>query len=76
TFWFQLRAQRTLSTTQTGLIFTLEPVFASLASWLAIGERLSATQWAGGALVVVAMGISALNRERPGTPGRPAAQLD
>lgn len=62
TFWFQLRAQRVISAAQTGLIFTLEPVFASLTSWLAIGEHLSATQWLGGGLVVVGMVISARER--------------
>lgn len=62
TFWYQIRAQRVLSPTETGLIFTLEPVFASIMSWLAIGETLSAVQWLGGALVVCAMALSALRR--------------
>ena len=60
TFWFQLRAQRVLSPAETGLIFTLEPVFASLTSWLVIGEVLNLTQWLGGALVVGAMTLSAV----------------
>lgn len=64
TFWFQIRAQRVLSPAETGLIFTLEPVFASLVSWIAIGETLSATQWLGGALVVAAMSLSALRAQR------------
>jgi drug/metabolite transporter (DMT)-like permease len=62
TFWYQIRAQRVLSPTETGLIFTLEPVFASIMSWLATGETLSAVQWLGGALVVGAMALSALRR--------------
>ena len=62
TFWYQIRAQRVLAPTETGLIFTLEPVFASIMSWLAIGETLSAVQWLGGALVVGAMALSALRR--------------
>lgn len=62
TFWYQIRAQRVLSATETGLIFTLEPVFASIMSWLAIGETLSVVQWLGGALVVGAMALSALRR--------------
>ncbi|HEU4829509.1 MAG TPA: DMT family transporter, partial [Gemmatimonadales bacterium] len=70
TFWFQIRAQRVLSPAETGLIFTLEPVFASLTSWIAIGETLSAPQWLGGALVVTAMSLSALRRQRKATiPG-------
>ena len=62
TFWYQIRAQRVLSPAETGLIFTLEPVFASLTSWLVIGETLSAVQWLGGALVVGAMVHLALRR--------------
>ena len=64
TFWYQIRAQRVLSPTETGLIFTLEPVFASLMSWVVLGETLSIVQWIGGALVVVAMALSALRRAR------------
>ena len=64
TFWYQIRAQRVLSPTETGLIFTLEPVFASLMSWIAIGETLSLVQWLGGGLVVAAMALSALRGRR------------
>ncbi|HEX6643050.1 MAG TPA: DMT family transporter [Gemmatimonadales bacterium] len=62
TFWYQLRAQRVVPAAETGLIFTLEPVFASLTSWIVIGETLSATQWLGGLLVVAAMTLSALRK--------------
>lgn len=52
---FQMRAQRDMSSGRAALLFCTEPVFASLASWLWLGERLSLTQWLGGALIVVGM---------------------
>lgn len=72
TFWFQIRAQRVLAPAETGLIFTLEPVFASLTSWIVIGETLTLVQWLGGALIVVGMSVSALrlaNAARPDVRG-------
>jgi len=62
TFWFQLRAQRVLPPGETALIFSLEPLFASLTSWLVLGEVLSVTQWFGGALVLSAVLLAALPR--------------
>lgn len=53
TFGWQLRAQREMTAPETALIFTLEPVFAALASYLVLGERLSAIQLAGGALILL-----------------------
>jgi len=55
TFGFQLRAQQTVSPAQTALVFALEPAFAALTSFLVLGERLGATQWLGGGLIVLAM---------------------
>ncbi len=51
----QMRAQKDLSSGRAALLFCTEPVFASLASWLWLGERLSLTQWVGGAKIVVGM---------------------
>jgi drug/metabolite transporter (DMT)-like permease len=51
----QMRAQKALSSGRAALLFCTEPVFASLASWLWLGERLSLMQWAGGAMIVVGM---------------------
>jgi drug/metabolite transporter (DMT)-like permease len=62
TFWFQLRAQRVVPPGETALIFSLEPLFASLASWIVLGEVLSLTQWVGGALVFSAVLLAALPR--------------
>ena len=48
-----------------GLIYCLEPIVAvSFAAWL-LGERLSAPQYAGGALVLMAIGVSMLGASKP-----------
>ena len=60
TFALQLQAQQRMSTARAALIFCAEPVFAALASWLLAGERLSAAQWTGGALILGAMLIAEL----------------
>lgn len=49
----QLAAQRTLSATHTALVYTVEPVIATLASMALLGDRLSPIQWLGGALIAV-----------------------
>ena len=51
----QMRAQKDLSSGRAALLFCTEPVFASLASWLWLGERLSLEQWIGGGMIVVGM---------------------
>jgi len=51
-FSVQAWAQQRTTATHTALMFALEPVFASLTSWLTTGERLSARQAAGAALIL------------------------
>ena len=48
-------AQQILSPSQTALIFSLEPVFAAVFSWILIGELLGFWGWVGGVLVVIAV---------------------
>jgi drug/metabolite transporter (DMT)-like permease len=48
-------AQQILSPSQTALIFSLEPVFAAVFSWILIGELLGLWGWVGGFLVVSAV---------------------
>jgi len=48
-------AQQILSPSQTALIFSLEPVFAAVFSWILIGELLGFWGWVGGILVVIAV---------------------
>ena len=59
-FRTQLRAQQVLTPTHTALVFTLEPVFAGVTSFLVLGERLSAVQLFGGALIMTAVAAPAL----------------
>ena len=65
TFWFQLRAQRILTPAATGLIFMLESVFATLTSWVVLGETLAPAQWLGAALIVVSMAVPLLLPAQP-----------
>jgi drug/metabolite transporter (DMT)-like permease len=64
TFYLQLRAQAVVDPSVAALIFTLEPVFAALASYLVLGERLGPVQWAGGALILAATALPALEVRR------------
>ena len=48
-------AQQILNPAETALIFSLEPVFAALFSWVLIGEVLGFWGWVGGILVVLAV---------------------
>jgi drug/metabolite transporter (DMT)-like permease len=56
TFGFQLRAQRVVSSSEAALVFTFEPVVTAATSYFAFGETLSALQFAGGALIMLAVG--------------------
>jgi len=64
-FRLQLQAQRVLSPTHTALVFTLEPVVASVTSFLVLGERFAALQLLGGALILAAVAAPALERPAP-----------
>lgn len=61
-FRMQLRAQQVLSPTHTAIVFTLEPVFATLTSYLLLGERLAPLQLVGGAMILGAVAAPALER--------------
>jgi len=63
-FLWQMHAQRHMSSTRAALLFCFEPVVAALASWLWVGERLTATQWAGGALILAGMVLADLPARR------------
>jgi drug/metabolite transporter (DMT)-like permease len=57
---WQMDAQRHMSAARAALIFCLEPVFAALASWVWLGERLSAGQWLGAGLILGGMVLAEL----------------
>lgn len=66
-FALQTWAQQFSGPTRTALIFSLEPVFALVASFLLMGERLGARGMAGAGLIL--MGI-VLVELRPGSSGK------
>jgi drug/metabolite transporter (DMT)-like permease len=69
-FAVQTWAQRRLSPLRVGLLCTLEPVFAALWAALLLGERLTAQEGLGGALIVAGVLIGELrNLFEPRSPG-------
>ncbi len=62
---WQMHAQRHMSSARAALLFCFEPVFAAVAAWVWLGERLSAAQWGGAALILVGMVVADLPGERP-----------
>lgn len=70
TFFLQTWAQRTLSATRVGVIFALEPVFATLFSYALFGERFGVRAAVGmglilaGVIVVAARGMAAIEAKR------------
>ena len=57
---WQMRAQRQMTTARAALLLCFEPVFATITSWLWLGERLSLTQGVGAALIVAGMILAEL----------------
>lgn len=54
-FTIQTWAQTHLSPTATAVTLTMEPVFAGIAGFLLLGERLTLLGWGGAALILAAM---------------------
>ena len=63
-FILQSWGQRHTTATRAALIFAMEPVFAGLASFLWLGERLTGRGWAGAGLVLIGVLLAELK------PGR------
>jgi drug/metabolite transporter (DMT)-like permease len=61
----QNAVQSRTTPTRTAIIFTMEPVFAGLTSFLVGGEILSATALAGGALIIAGMLAAEIPWGRP-----------
>ena len=55
TFLMQTAMQRFTTATRTALVFSLEPVFATLFAFLIAGEILTPTGWFGGFLIICGM---------------------
>ncbi|WOB43062.1 DMT family transporter [Thermoleptolyngbya oregonensis NK1-22] len=60
TTWTQASAQRHLSATEAAILYTLEPVFASLFAFWWLGERWGLRGWLGGAVILAATLLSQL----------------
>ncbi len=54
-FWVMTTFQRLTTPTRAALIYTLEPVFAAIASVWLLAEELSSLAWFGGGLIVAGM---------------------
>ncbi len=65
-YFVQTTAQRHLTTVQTAVILTTEPVFAALFGYLLAGERLVGLQVLGAALIVAALLVAELVPRRRG----------
>lgn len=60
-FIFQTIAQKYTTATRTGLVFSLEPVFAALVGFWFAHEILNSNQYLGAALVFISVVISSVN---------------
>lgn len=80
-FVVQTVAQQHTTPTHTGLIFSLEPVFAAIFAFLLNGEMLSVRGYIGAALVLVSVLIAELDpvrllrRKKQGVPPLPERDL-
>ncbi|GMA52335.1 membrane protein [Alicyclobacillus contaminans] len=64
-YWAQNRFQQDTSASEVAIIFTMEPVFAAVISWLVNQERLSLPQCVGAVFIVGSMLIADPNVRLP-----------
>ena len=57
------RFQASSTASYTAIILTMEPVFAALFGALLLGETMGPSQWMGGAMIVMGMGIPSIWKE-------------
>jgi drug/metabolite transporter (DMT)-like permease len=72
-FYMQLRAQSQVSASTAALVFLLEPVFATIVSFLTLGERFTPLQWVGAAVILLALALPAASTLRRSSPPGPPA---
>jgi len=76
-FYMQLRAQSRVSAATAALVFLLEPVVATIISFLALGERFTPLQWVGAAVILLALALPAIGARRASPPAaQPAGVTD
>lgn len=66
TFVGQLAGQRAISPTEAALLYALEPLVAAAVSFVTLGEKLSAGQWAGGGLILAGSVVAQVRRSPAG----------
>lgn len=54
TTWVQTYAQKSVSAPRAAVLYTLEPVWASLFGWWILGELPGALGWTGAAIIIIA----------------------
>lgn len=60
-YWAQNVFQMYTGSAQIALIFSMEPVFASIFAWIALKEQLSLLGWIGGACIFLSMLVADSN---------------
>jgi drug/metabolite transporter (DMT)-like permease len=63
-FTIQAWAQQHTTATRTALLYTLEPVWAWITSWILLGERLSPLALSGGGLILAGVLLVELKRDK------------
>lgn len=58
----QTKVQHRIPPTHVALLFALQPLFAALVGWTALGDHLGARQLLGGAIIVVGMIVTSSDR--------------
>lgn len=66
-FWFYLRGLRSVPAGTAGMFFNLIPVFGIAAAYVFLDERLTASQWAGAIVILLAV-LALLRREAQPVP--------
>lgn len=64
-FWFYIHALRKVQASTAGLYLNLIPVFGVAGACLALGERLTSAQWAGGIIILLAVVLMARQPSPP-----------
>jgi drug/metabolite transporter (DMT)-like permease len=54
-FWFYLNALRSVPATTASIFLNLTPVFGVTAAYVFLGERLTASQWLGAAIILLSV---------------------
>jgi len=72
-FTVQVWAQQYTTSAHTAILFSLEPVFAAVTSYLVLQERLGRRALAGAALILAGIVLAELKGPAPAAPESPAA---